>query len=180
LIEEREDTMPIEIVSADITRLESCAVVNAANSSLMGGGGVDGAIHAAAGESLADQCRRIRKERYPDGLPTGEAVATGAGDMKAKYIIHTVGPIWGRCAKQCDTLLENSYLNSMKLAYELGCREIAFPAISTGIYSFPAERAARIAYGSALNFLARHPDMRVIFVFHGERNREIFEKANAL
>ncbi len=171
--------MTINFKTGDITRENVCAIVNAANSSCMGGGGVDGAIHRAGGPTILEECKRIRRERLPDGLPTGQAVATNAGAMPAKYVIHTVGPIWGRCGTQeeCDRLLADAYRNSLQLAWELGCRSIAFSAISTGIYGFPKERAARIAYDTVRNFLKDHPEMEVTFIFHSDRNRTVFEEA---
>lgn len=172
--------MPIEIKTGDITKERSCAIVNAANSSLMGGGGVDGAIHRAGGAEILKECKEIRRKEYPNGLPTGEAVATTAGDMPAKYVIHTVGPIWGECGKRCDELLASAYRNSLKLALKLRCDSITFPAISTGIYAFPAERAAKIAYGVVKEFLKEHPGIRVVFIFHSSESRRVFKEANGL
>ena len=169
--------MPIIIKTGDITKERVCAVVNAANSSLMGGGGVDGAIHRAGGPAILEACKEIRRTKYPDGLPTGEAVATTAGNLPAKYVIHTVGPIWGRCGDECDELLANAYRNSLKTAVELGCDSIAFPAISTGVYGFPADRAAKIAYRTVREFLKEHPNMEVTFIFHSDRSRSVFEEA---
>jgi len=169
--------VPIEIKTGDITQESVCAIVNAANSSCMGGGGVDGAIHRAGGPAILKACQEVRRTKYPDGLPTGEAVATTAGDLPAKYVIHTVGPIWGRCGERCDELLADAYRNSLKEAMRLGCESIAFPAISTGIYGFPAERAAGIACRTVRAFLQKHPSLRVVFVFHSERSREIFERS---
>ena len=173
--------MPIEIKTGDITQEHVCAIVNAANSSCMGGGGVDGAIHRAGGSEILEECREIRQTRYPDGLPTGRAVATTAGRMPAKYVIHTVGPIWGRCGSEerCDSLLAAAYRNSLQEALRLGCDSVAFPAISTGIYGFPADRAARIAYAVVEEFLQEHPQMKVIFIFHSDEARQIFERSIA-
>jgi len=171
--------MPIQIKTGDITREAVCAIVNAANSSCMGGGGVDGAIHRAGGPEILEECKRIRREQLPDGLPTGEAVATTAGQMPSRYVIHTVGPIWRRCGgeSECERLLESAYRNSLDLAWQLGCRSVTFPAISTGIYGFPADRAARIACRTVKEFLHEHPEMEVTFIFHSEESRRIFEKA---
>ena len=171
--------MPIKIKTGDITKESVCAVVNAANSSCMGGGGVDGAIHRAGGPAILKACKEVRRTKYPDGLPTGEAVATTAGDLPAKYVIHTVGPVWGRCGDRCDELLAHAYRNSLKEAVRLGCESVAFPAISTGIYGFPAERAAKIAYRTVREFLNGHPDLKVVFIFHSDRSRRIFEEAVA-
>ncbi|BBG66675.1 macro domain, possibly ADP-ribose binding module [Hydrogenimonas sp.] len=172
--------MGIAVKTGDITKERACAVVNAANSSLMGGGGVDGAIHRAGGSKILQECRELRRTKYPDGLPTGEAAVTTAGDLPAKYVIHTVGPIWGRCKKRCDELLADAYRNSLERAVEVGCRSVLFPAISTGIYGFPPERAAKIAYRTVREFLKRHPDMDVTFIFHSDESRRVFEEANGL
>ncbi|WP_456392633.1 O-acetyl-ADP-ribose deacetylase, partial [Nitratifractor sp.] len=155
--------------------------VNAANSSCMGGGGVDGAIHRAGGPEILEACREIRRTRYPEGLPTGRAVATTAGRMPAKYVIHTVGPIWGRCGSReiCDRLLADAYRHCLEEALRLCCDSIAFPAISTGIYGFPPERAAKIAYRTVRDFLRKHPEMEVVFVFHTQESRRIFEESIA-
>ncbi|MDD2450863.1 MAG: O-acetyl-ADP-ribose deacetylase [Sulfurovum sp.] len=167
----------IRIKTGDITREKVCAIVNAANSSLMGGGGVDGAIHRAGGHEILEECRAIRAGRYPEGLPTGEAVATTAGAMDASYVIHTVGPIFSRCGNACESLLASCYTNSLNVALELGCKEIAFPAISTGIYGYPKEEAARIAYRSVKQFLDEGHEITVYFVFHNAEDRKIFEES---
>jgi len=166
----------IIIKIADITKENVCAIANAANSSLMGGGGVDGAIHRAGGFEILEACRAIRKNTYPEGLPTGEAVATTAGDMDAKYVIHTVGPIYNQCANHCKTLLESCYINSLKIAQELGCKSIAFPAISTGIYGYPKEEAATIAYNAVKAFLVGQYEIEVRFIFHNNADEEGFKK----
>jgi len=167
----------IIIKTGDITKEHVCAVVNAANSSLMGGGGVDGAIHRAGGPAILEACRKVRQEQYPEGLPTGEAVATTGGRLPAKYVIHTVGPVYHSCGDHCASLLSTSYENSLKQAVKLGCRDIAFPAISTGIYGYPKEEAARIAYEMVRKFLAEGYDLKVSFIFHREEGKNIFEKA---
>ena len=164
----------IIIKTDDITKENVCAIVNAANSSLMGGGGVDGAIHRAGGAQILDACRKIRKEQYPDGLPTGEAVVTTAGNLPAKYVIHTVGPIYHLCGEHCALLLASCYINALKTAVELECKEIAFPAISTGVYGYPKDKAASIAYETAKRFLKKRDDMKVSFVFHNDEDKEIF------
>ncbi len=166
----------IKIIEADITQLTVDAIVNAANTSLLGGGGVDGAIHRAGGGAILEACRSVRNSRYPDGLPTGEAVATTAGDLPAAYVIHTVGPIYGSCGDQCARLLENCYRNSIIEAVKLGCGSIAFPAISTGIYGYPKHEAAAIAYKTVEAVLKEH-DLEVVFVFHSTENYEIFLNA---
>jgi O-acetyl-ADP-ribose deacetylase len=134
----------IELVVGDITEQEVDAVVNAANSSLMGGGGVDGAIHRKGGPEILVECKRIRAETYPDGLPTGAAVATTAGRMPAKWVIHTVGPVFAR-SEDRSGLLASCHTESLRIADELGARTVAFPAISTGIYGYPLELAAPVA-----------------------------------
>jgi O-acetyl-ADP-ribose deacetylase (regulator of RNase III) len=168
--------MPIHIKTGDITQENACAIVNAANSSLMGGGGVDGAIHRAGGPEILEACKAIRQTQYPDGLPTGEAVATTAGKLPAKYIIHTVGPVWGRCGDRCDALLANAYRNSLRIAESLGCDSVVFPAISTGVYGFPKELAAKIAFETTRDFLSSHPEIEVTFIFHSDRDRDIFKQ----
>jgi len=170
----------IIIKTADITEENVCAIVNAANSSLMGGGGVDGAIHRAGGHEILEECRTIRKNRYPDGLPIGEAVATTAGTMYADYVIHTVGPVYSQCGDKCKRLLASCYINSLKIAQELGCKDIAFPAISTGVYGYPKEEAARIAYESVKYFLNEGYNIKVTFVFHSQNDEKYFRKAISL
>jgi len=166
----------IIIKTGDITKKNVCAIVNAANSSLMGGGGVDGAIHRAGGAQILEACRKIRQEQYPNGLPTGEAVATTGGNLEAKYVIHTVGPVYHQCGESCADLLASCYTNALKAAAELGCKEIAFPAISTGIYGYPKEEAASIAYETVKDFLEKRDDMKVNFVFHNDEDKKIFLK----
>ena len=159
---------------ADITQEDVCAVVNAANSSLLGGGGVDGAIHRAGGEQILSECKKLRASKYPEGLPTGEATATTAGNMKAKYVIHTVGPIYTSCENRCEELLRNCYINSLKIAKELKCHSISFPAISTGIYGYPKDEAAKIAYEAVKSFLDTYDTMEVNFVFSSQESYTTF------
>jgi len=144
--------MRIEVVQGDITKLEVEAIVNAANSSLLGGGGVDGAIHRAAGPDLLEQCIQIRNAQ--GGCNTGDAVVTGAGRLKAKYVIHTVGPVWRGGTVNEPELLASCYRTSLELARELGVATIAFPAISTGIYGYPIRQAQEIA----VKTIAAHAD----------------------
>lgn len=138
--------MRIEAVRGDITEQHVDAIVNAANSSLMGGGGVDGAIHRRGGPSIVAECRRIRGEdpRYRDGLPTGEAVATTAGDLPARWVIHTVGPVYAR-ERDAAALLARCHIESLLVAGGLGATSVAFPAISTGVYGYPKDEATEIA-----------------------------------
>lgn len=143
--------MELEIIKGDITGLAVDAIVNAANSGLLGGGGVDGAIHRGAGPGLLAECRKIRKDRYPDGLPTGKAVITRAYDLPARYVIHTVGPVYNRREDRSE-LLRSCFTESLGLAEENKLGSIAFPAISCGIYGYPKEEAAMIAKGAMDNF----------------------------
>jgi len=167
----------IRIKTGDITEEKVCVIVNAANSSLMGGGGVDGAIHRAGGQKILEACRKVRRDQYPNGLPIGEVVVTDAGNLPSKYVIHTVGPIYHQCEDQCAALLASCYTNALKLAKEIGCRDIAFPAISTGIYGYPKEEAAKIAYKSVNDFLDGKHDMKVIFIFHNSADEAVFKRA---
>jgi O-acetyl-ADP-ribose deacetylase len=134
----------IEFIRADITEQHVDAVVNAANSSLLGGGGVDGAIHRRGGPEILAECKQIRATRYPDGLPTGQAVATTAGRLPARWVIHTVGPVWSERDDR-SALLESCYRESLRVADELGAASVAFPAVSAGVYGWPMDDAARIA-----------------------------------
>lgn len=143
------DRSRIHVVRSDITTVAVDAVVNAANSGLLGGGGVDGAIHEAAGPDLDRQCRALRCSALPDGLPTGRAVATGAGRMGCRWIIHTVGPIWGGSSRD-ETLLASCYRSSLAVAEALGVRSVAFPTISAGVYGCPMDIATRVAVQSCL------------------------------
>ena len=163
----------ITLLQGDITKLKVNAVVNAANSSLMGGGGVDGAIHRAGGPAILDECREIvaRQGR----CATGEAVITSGGNLPAKLVIHTVGPIWRGGNNNEPKLLENAYLNSLRLAVENGVQTIAFPNISTGVYGFPKERAAEIAIHTVSGFLASNQAIsRVYFVCFDDENYELY------
>ena len=160
----------------DITKEAVCAIVNAANSSLLGGGGVDGAIHRAGGPAILEACREIRDTSYPQGLPTGEAVATTAGNMPSRYVIHTVGPIYGNCGERCAELLASCYRNSIEEAVRAGCDTIAFPAISTGIYGYPKDEAARIALQTVKALLLQRR-IEVRFVFHSQHDCDLFLQA---
>ncbi|KUL50890.1 O-acetyl-ADP-ribose deacetylase [Streptomyces sp. A1499] len=143
-MKEESVTVPLVLVQGDITRQRVDAVVNAANSSLLGGGGVDGAIHRAGGPEILADCRRLRAARYGKGLPTGRAVATVAGRLDARHVIHTVGPVWSATQDRSE-LLASCHRESLRVAAELGARTVAFPAISTGVYRWPLDDAARIA-----------------------------------
>jgi O-acetyl-ADP-ribose deacetylase (regulator of RNase III) len=137
--------MKIDLVAGDITTQQVDAIVNAANHQLLGGGGVDGAIHRAGGKAILDECKRIRRERYPDGLPTGESVATTAGRLPARWVIHTVGPTWAKTKDKSD-LLRSCYTTSLAVADGLGATSMAFPLISSGIYRWPKDDAIRQAF----------------------------------
>ncbi|MCL6588702.1 MAG: O-acetyl-ADP-ribose deacetylase [Firmicutes bacterium] len=161
----------VRLVSGDITRLAVDAIVNAANPGLLGGGGVDGAIHRAAGPELLEECRKI------GGCPTGSAVITGAGKLKCKYVIHTAGPVWRGGHHQEDELLASCYRNSLFLASQYRLRTIAFPNISTGIYGFPKDRAAKIALGAVLDQLKSALEIEtVFFVCFDEENYYLYRK----
>ncbi len=147
----------MEIIQGDITRLEVDAIVNAANTSLLGGGGVDGAIHRAAGPELLEECRAL------GGCATGEAKLTGGYDLPAQHVIHTVGPVWHGGDRGEDQLLANCYRNSLRLAREKGLETVAFPSISTGAYRFPLERACRIALGETKAFLEGQETVKKVF-----------------
>ncbi len=149
----------IDIVQGDITKQQVDAIVNAANTTLLGGGGVDGAIHRAAGPELLEYCRKL------NGCPTGEAKITPGFKLLAKYVIHTVGPVWHGGNHNEDLLLARCYQNSLKLAAENRVRSIAFPAISTGVYSFPLEKATKVAIKEVTNFLEKNDQVdKVVFV----------------
>ena len=143
----------VTVVIGDITDQHVDAIVNAANSSLMGGGGVDGAIHATGGPQILEECKEIRRRRFPDGLPTGEAVMTGGGNLPAPYVIHTVGPVKGRSGGREAELLASCYRNSLDLAVENGLKKVAFPSISTGAYGYPRDEAADVSSKAIGNFL---------------------------
>src|SRR5258708_37680535 len=142
----------VRVVVGDITKQDVDAIVNAANACLLGGGGVDGAIHRAGGPEILAECREIRRTRFPEGLPTGEAVITTGGKLTALYVIHTVGPIYGEEHGKEAELLANCYHNSLTLAVEKNLTSVAFPAISTGVYGYPPEKAAAVASQTLENF----------------------------
>lgn len=144
----------VAVIVGDITRQDVDAIVNAANSSLLGGGGVDGAIHRAGGPAILDDCREIRRTQYPQGLPAGEAVITTAGNLSARYVIHTVGPIYGHHGGREAELLAACYKNSLLLATQHALTSIAFPAISTGVYGYPQAEAATVSSQAIGDFLA--------------------------
>jgi O-acetyl-ADP-ribose deacetylase (regulator of RNase III) len=145
----------VRLVRGDITEMETDAIVNAANRSLMGGGGVDGAIHRRGGPAILEECRRIRATEWPEGLPTGKAVITGAGNLKARHVIHTIGPIWRGGNRGEPELLAQAYQNSLKLAVEKGLKAVAFPSISTGAYGYPIRDASHVGLEAVKQFLKK-------------------------
>jgi O-acetyl-ADP-ribose deacetylase (regulator of RNase III) len=165
----------ISLILGDITRERVDAIVNAANSNLMGGGGVDGAIHAAGGAAILDECREIRIRR--GGCPTGHAVITTAGRLPSKHVIHTVGPIWSGGVRGEPELLASCYQSSLELAVRHGLRTVAFPSISTGAYRFPIERAARIALGTIVRLLKRLDIDEVRFILFTRADFDIYAEA---
>ncbi|MEA1926755.1 MAG: O-acetyl-ADP-ribose deacetylase [Candidatus Auribacterota bacterium] len=162
----------IELVRGDITVQDTDAIVNAANSRLAGGGGVDGAIHRAGGPSIMEETRR----KYPGGCPTGSAVISGGGDLKAGYVIHTVGPVYrGGNYREAD-LLASAYRESLKLASEQGLKSIAFPSISTGAYRYPITAAADIAISTVKKYLREHPEIELVrFVLFSNRDFNVYQ-----
>ena len=163
----------VRVGLGDITREAVDAVVNAANSTLLGGGGVDGAIHRAGGPSILAECREIRRTTYPGGLPTGEAVITTAGSLPARHVIHTVGPVYGREGGREAELLAAAYRNSLALAAAHALASVAFPSISTGAYSYPREAAAAVASRSIAGFLDADEtikEVRLVFFSKGDMN----------
>lgn len=161
--------MKIDVRKGDITRVAADAIVNAANSSLLGGGGVDGAIHRAGGPAILQECKKIVARQ--GSCPTGEAVITTAGNLPSKYVIHTVGPVWHGGGNNEKNLLANCYKHSLQLAVEHHCRTIAFPNISTGVYHFPKPEAATIAVNTVHDFLQQTDAIeRVIFVCFDDEN----------
>lgn len=163
----------VRLIVDDIAHQTVDAIVNAANSTLLGGGGVDGAIHRAGGPSILEECREIRRKQYPQGLPVGEAVITTAGNLPAQFVIHTVGPIYGRHDGREAELLGACYQNSLRLAAEKSLNSIAFPAISTGVYGYPLAEAAASASQAIMDFLATDNslhEVRLVFFKPGDRN----------
>jgi O-acetyl-ADP-ribose deacetylase (regulator of RNase III) len=166
----------LEVIQGDITKLEVDIIVNAANSSLMGGGGVDGAIHRAGGKAILEECIKIRKEK--GGCPTGEAVITTAGNLNASYVIHTVGPVWNGGKSGEERKLRSCYRNSLKLAERHQAKSIAFPNISTGVYRYPKEGAARVALDEVCAFIRENEVgiERIIFVCFDDDNYRIYKE----
>jgi O-acetyl-ADP-ribose deacetylase (regulator of RNase III) len=161
----------IELVEGDITQEDTDAVVNAANSRLAGGGGVDGAIHRVGGPAIMDECRKI------GGCPTGKAVITTGGNLKARFVIHTVGPVYRDGNSGEAGLLRSAYLESLQAASEKGIKSVAFPSLSTGAYGYPLEKAAVIALGTVMEYLKEHTEITLVrFVLFGQKTYSVFEE----
>ena len=165
----------VSVLVGDITQQRVAAVVNAANATLLGGGGVDGAIHRAGGPDILAACQELRRSRYPDGLPTGEAVLTTAGRMLARQVIHTVGPVYRAAGERAADLLAACYRNSLSLAVRHSLTTLAFPAISTGVYGYPREEAAAVASRAMAEFLAADAAITAVrLVFFAQPDADIF------
>ena len=170
----------VRVLVGDITQQRVDAIVNAANASLLGGGGVDGAIHRAGGPDILAACKEIRRVSYPDGLPTGQAVLTSGGRLAARFVIHTVGPVKSAEGERAADLLAACYRNALALAVEHGLSSIAFPAISTGVYGYPREEAAGVASRAIADFLADDTSLsEVRLVFFAEQDAAIFVRQQA-
>jgi O-acetyl-ADP-ribose deacetylase (regulator of RNase III) len=170
----------IRFVKGDITEVAADAIVNAANHTLMGGGGVDGAIHRKGGPEILEECKKIRTTDWPVGLPTGKAVITTGGNLKAKHVIHTVGPVWRGGGDDESGLLAEAYVNSLRVAVMSKLRTIAFPSISTGAYGYPIQEASKIAVTTVRRFLETKDSLdEIIFVLFSERDLNVYvETAN--
>lgn len=166
--------MTLEVIKADITEIKADAIVNAANSSLLGGGGVDGAIHRKGGKAILEACVAIRDKQGK--CKTGNAVITTAGNLRAKYVIHTVGPVWNGDSEEKNALLSDCYRNSLTLAVKNNVMVIAFPNISTGIYHFPKDKASDIAITTVNTFAEKEKIEKVIFVCFDDENYQLYEE----
>ncbi len=168
----------IRLVQGDITDQDVDAVVNAANSSLMGGGGVDGAIHRRGGPAILDECKRIRREEWPGGLPAGKAVITTGGSMKARHVIHTVGPVWSGGWSGEPVALAECYSSSLGIAAQKGLRTVAFPSISTGAYGYPIREASRVALKAVKSYLeSEGGPAEVTFILYTENDFKTYMEA---
>jgi O-acetyl-ADP-ribose deacetylase (regulator of RNase III) len=165
----------VRLVGGDITEMETDAIVNAANSSLMGGGGVDGAIHRKGGPKILEECKKIRAADWPEGLPTGKAAITSAGNLKTKHVIHTVGPIWRGGNRGEPELLAQAYQNSLRIAVSNGLKTVAFPSISTGAYGYPIGDASHTALKTVKDFLEKKDTLsEVVFVLFSEHDLKVY------
>jgi len=170
----------VRLVMGDITEMTTDAIVNAANSSLMGGGGVDGAIHRKGGPKILAECRKIRENEWPEGLPAGKAVLTTGGKLKSRFVIHTVGPIWQGGTWQEPEVLASAYENSLRTAVAKRLRSVAFPSISTGAYGYPVADASRVALRTVKAFLEKEDSLdEVVFVLFSDRDLKTYEAAAA-
>jgi O-acetyl-ADP-ribose deacetylase len=168
----------LELIKGDITDVQADALVNAANSTLLGGAGVDGAIHTKGGPKILEECKRLRAKEWPDGLPTGNAVITTGGNLKAKHVIHTVGPIWRGGFYDEAKLLRTAYRSSLKLAVAKGLKTVAFPSISTGAYNYPTDQASLVAVAAVKDYLEKEDQLdKVIFVLFSDRDYDIYKNA---
>ncbi|OHC00518.1 MAG: O-acetyl-ADP-ribose deacetylase [Planctomycetes bacterium RIFCSPLOWO2_12_FULL_39_13] len=162
----------LELIEGDITEQETDAIVNAANSSLLGGGGVDGAIHRAGGPKILEECKKL------GGCPTGEARITTGGKLKARHVIHTVGPVYSGGKQRESELLANAYKNSLNLASKYKLKSVSFPSISTGAYSYPINEASTIALKTVIDYLKTYTDIKLVrFVLYGQKAYQVYEKA---
>ncbi len=168
----------IRLVKGDITDQSVDAIVNAANPSLMGGGGVDGAIHKRGGQTILEECKHIRQTQYPQGLPAGKAVITSGGNLRARYVIHTVGPVWHGGSHGESRLLAEAYRNSLKLAMERGMSSIAFPSISTGAYGYPIHQASRVALKTIRDFVDKGGGFKeILLVLFTDADFQVYKEA---
>jgi len=168
----------IVLLCGDITEQGTDAIVNAANPGLMGGGGVDGAIHRKGGADILRECKMIRERYYPEGLPAGQAVITTGGYLKAKNVIHTVGPVWHGGINREPQVLAEAYTNCLKIAFENRIKTISFPSISTGTYGYPVEKASRVAVRAVIGFLIKNKGIdEVRFILHSSYDMQIYEEA---
>ncbi|HSM37096.1 MAG TPA: O-acetyl-ADP-ribose deacetylase [Longimicrobiales bacterium] len=179
MTEARVGDARLVLLRGDITEQEVDAIVNAANSTLLGGGGVDGAIHRRGGPAILEACRVARRDHWPDGMPAGEAVVTTAGRLPAGQVIHTVGPVWRGGTRGEPETLARAYRSSLGAAREAGLRSVAFPSISTGAYGYPIAAAARIALGAVADVLAQHPEAfdEIRFVLFKDADLEVYGEA---
>lgn len=167
----------LSLIQGNIIEVEADAIVNAANSTLLGGGGVDGAIHNEGGPKILEECKRIRATEWPDGLPTGIAVITSGGNLKAKHVIHTVGPIWRGGVYEEPKLLRKAYWNSLKLAVIHQLRSVAFPSISTGAYGYPKQEASHVAISAVKDYIEKEDKIsKVTFVLFSQSDFDIYSK----
>jgi O-acetyl-ADP-ribose deacetylase (regulator of RNase III) len=165
----------IELVLGDITEMDTDAIVNAANSSLLGGCGVDGAIHRKGGLKIFEECKKIRATKYPSGLPTGEAVITSAGNLKSQFVIHTVGPVWQGGIHDESKLLEKAYDSSLRLALSKGLSSISFPSISTGAYNYPIKQASLVALNAIIKFADKQQKIaKIVMVLFSKKTFDIY------